>query len=126
MTALGSIIVTLSLGVDSAPPSEVASVEVPVSAKVEGVAEGFVRIVLATAPDAFGKAIAGALRTVADRFDPDTEDPVAADLPDALAPGAVLLRCPSCPATLAGWPGESLEHADGGAHVWHPRLGVGS
>lgn len=122
MSALGAVTVTLSLGVGSAPAHEVASVEVPLTARVEGVDEdGALRVALATAGDAFGKAIAGALRDVADRFDPDVAD-VDADL----APGAVLLRCSSCPATLAGWPGESIEHADGGAHVWHSSYGAGA
>jgi hypothetical protein len=119
--ALGSITVTLSLGVGSAPAHEVASLEVPVSARVEGADAGTLRVALSAAPDAFGKAVASALRDVADRFDPDV-DLLAADL----APGAVLLSCPSCPATIAGWPGDSIEHADDGAHVMAMTYGSGS
>lgn len=119
--ALGSITVTLSLGVGSTPAQDVASVEVPVTARVEGRDAGTLRVALTAAPDAFSKAIAGALRDVADRFDPDVTV-LEADL----APGAVLLSCSSCDATVAGWPGDSIEHAEDGAHVMAMTYGSGS
>lgn len=52
-------------------------------------------------------SIAFALREAADRL-----DPVVA-----------LIRCPECPATLAYDGTATLEHADGGAHVFSPTLG---
>ncbi|WP_374978111.1 hypothetical protein ACEYYH_10545 [Microbacterium trichothecenolyticum] len=129
MTAsVGAVTVTLSLAVGAAPAQEVGSVEVPVAARVEGSAPGELRAVLEVAPDAFGAAIAGALRGIADRFDPAMPDPEPVDLAGDLAPGAVLLRCaePGCGATMAGWPGETIEHADGGAHVWSSTYGAGA
>lgn len=109
--------VTLSIG--NTPVDTVVAFDVPleVSARRTGPSE-----VTLTPPDggSLGRAFAGALRQLADQVDPDVPDaPVDLD-PAELEPGFVIVRCPVCDTSQAGRPGDTLEHAEDGAHVYHP------
>jgi hypothetical protein len=122
MTALGTIKGVLSLGLGDADPHEVADFELPIVAEVESNGPGVVMLGVTVGPDSLASAIARSLRDIADRIDPQKH----VDLLDAdLAPGAVVLRCSDCDATMIGSRGDLLEHSDGGAHVWSPSYGGG-
>lgn len=46
------------------------------------------------------------------------------DLPEPeLLPGAMVIQCTECDATVVGANGDTLEHANDGAHVYSPRYG---
>ncbi|MDF2554142.1 MAG: hypothetical protein K0R60_37 [Microbacterium sp.] len=123
MMTLATIKGTVLIGISSAQGVEVAEFTLPVQVDAEARDPGVVRY--SVGPDSLGHAIAAALREVADRVDPDVPNAAPADLPADLEPGWVVLACPDCDATAVGRPGESIEHADGGAHVHHMSYGLG-
>jgi hypothetical protein len=122
MTALGTITGAVSVAVGSGEPVEVATFEVPIATTVVATEPGAARLVAHVGPATLGSAIADTLRQLADRIDPDVHD-----LPEPeLLPGAQILHCPDCDATAIGGAGDSIEHADNGAHVHHTTYGDGT
>lgn len=120
MTALGMVTGSISLGVGSSAPVEVATFDLPIVAHLSRNGEGAVTLDATIGPESLSSAIAIALREAADHFDPETRE-----LPEPeLLPGAVVLHCPDCDATVVGSPGDMLEHAEDGAHVHSMTYGV--
>lgn len=122
MTALGSLTGSVSVSVSSLPGIQVAEFALPIAARVEPDEGEGIRLVANVGPDSLGHAIATALRDLADSIDPDRHAPVDLE-PVELAPGFVHVVCDVCGSQVAGRPGERLEHADGGAHVYETTLG---
>lgn len=110
MTAVVTTIpASITLAIGNTPVETVVEFGVPLVATVERTGPNQITL---TPPQGLGRAFAAALRKLADEIDPDV-----VELPADLEPGAVVIRCPQCPATMVGTPGDTLEHADDGAHV---------
>ncbi len=120
MTTLGTITGSVSISLSSAQAIEVGTFDLPVVVDAVPGDPDVVTYQVGSGP--LGRAMATALRDLADHIDPDVE---TVDLPAELAPGWVVLTCTDCDATMVGRPGESLEHADGGAHVHHTTYAAG-
>lgn len=116
MTAvITTIPASITLAIGNTPVETVVEFGVPLEASVERTGPNQITL---TPPQGLGRAFAAALRKLADEIDPDV-----VELPADLEPGAVVIRCPQCPATMVGTPGDTLEHADDGAHVFAPTYG---
>ena len=84
MTALGVIVGTVSVGVGSGAPVELATFDLPIVAHLSRDGGGVITLGATIGPESLGSAIAGALREVADRFDPGVHDLTPVDaLPPA-------------------------------------------
>lgn len=125
-TMLRTLTGGISISIGAGDPVHVATFELPLSTRVSSTNEHTINLVVETEPASLNSAIADALRQLADSI-----DPVPADAPVDLQPaelelGFVIVHCPSCDTTQVGRPGDALEHAEGGAHVWHPSYGAGA
>lgn len=115
--------VTLSIG--NTPVDTVVAFDVPLEGSVRRTGPSEITLT-PPAGGSLGRAFAAALRQLADRVDPDVPDaPVDLD-PVDLEPGFVIVRCPVCEASQVGRPGDALEHADDGAHVYSATYGGGA